>query len=132
MRIEPLIISDYTFYLQKREKKRGCKAMSSETFIDFVFVRDKKGNFTTEIDQSLRTLFKQSRLNWYLEEKVEGEAEIIVAEIKGMSTWQREEEIIDFLESHGTDRFWNYLCGYQIYVYPAKKGCKCCETTSYR
>jgi len=103
--------------------------MNSETFIDFVFVRDKEGDFKAEIEQLLRTLFKESRMNWYLGEKVEDGAEIVVAEIKGMSMWQQEEEVIDFIEKDGTDRFWNYLCGYQIHVYAAEKGCKCCGTT---
>ena len=54
--------------------------------------------------------------------------DIVVAEVKGMSGWESEEETIEFIENHADDRFWKYLQGYQINVYSAKRGCNTCGT----
>ena len=102
--------------------------MNTETYLDFCFVRETIGNFSFEVDQMLSELFKGVRLNWYLDEKSEDGVEIVVAEIKGMSKWESEEETIDFIENHAGETFWKYLRGYQMYVYPAKRGCNCCGT----
>jgi len=42
--------------------------------------------------------------------------------VKGMSQWESEEETIDFIEQHAESKFWEYLQGYQMSVYPAKRG----------
>ncbi|MBS4179254.1 hypothetical protein [Lederbergia citrea] len=102
--------------------------MNSETYIDFCFIRNPAGNFAAEIDNLLRELFKGIRLNWYLEEKTEDGMELVVAEIKGMSRWQSEEDAIDFIESHAAEDFWEYLQGFQLNVYPAMRGCGSCGT----
>ena len=100
--------------------------MNSETYLDFCFVRDAKGDFASEIHGILADLFKDIRLNWYLDEKTKDGAEIVVAEVKGMSSWESEEETIEFIEQHAGEKFWEYLQGYQLYVYPAKRGCGSC------
>lgn len=102
--------------------------MNSETYLDFCFVREASGNFASEVDQMLTELFKGVRLNWYLDEKNEGGMDIVVAEVKGMSKWESEDETIDFIEDHAGDSFWRYLQGYQMYIYPAKRGCGSCGT----
>lgn len=102
--------------------------MNNETFLDFCFVREASGNFASEVDQMLTELFKGVRLNWYLDEKNEGGMDIVVAEVKGMSKWESEDETIDFIEDHADDSFWRYLQGYQMYIYPAKGGCSSCGT----
>ncbi|WP_071396269.1 hypothetical protein [Bacillus tuaregi] len=102
--------------------------MNSETYLDFCFVREKAGDFAVEIDRLLTELFKDIRLNWYLDEKTEDGIEIVVAEVKGMSRWQSEEETIEFIEEHADEEFWQYLQGYQMNVYPAKRGCGSCGT----
>jgi hypothetical protein len=102
--------------------------MTSETYLDFCFMRTESGGFTSEIDELLKETFAKKRLNWFLEEKsIEG-TEMVVAEIKGMSDWATEEETIQFLEEHAGDKFWEYLQGYQMYIYPAKRGCNSCGT----
>ncbi|WP_026581239.1 hypothetical protein [Bacillus sp. J33] len=100
--------------------------MNSETYLDFCFIREASGNFASEVDQMLSELFKGIRLNWYLDEKNEDGMDIVVAEVKGMSKWESEEETIDYIEDHAGDDFWSYLQGYQMYVYPAKRGCGSC------
>jgi hypothetical protein len=97
--------------------------MTSETYIDFCFVRPKAGGFTAEIDEILKTTFAKKRLNWFLEEKTLDRAEMVVAEIKGMSDWGSEEETIQFIEENAGDEFWEYLQGYKMFIYPVKRGC---------
>ncbi|MFL6517362.1 MAG: hypothetical protein ACJ8GL_04725 [Bacillus sp. (in: firmicutes)] len=102
--------------------------MTSETYIDFCFVRPKAGGFTAEIDEILKTTFAKKRLNWFLEEKTLDRAEMVVAEIKGMSDWGSEEETIQFIEENAGDEFWEYLQGYKMFIYPVKRGCNSCGT----
>ncbi|CAH0288705.1 hypothetical protein [Peribacillus simplex] len=102
--------------------------MNSETYIDLCFVKVASVNFSSEIDKLLSDLFKGARLNWYLDEKSIGGLDIVVAEVKGMSGWESEEETIEFIENHADDRLWKYLRGYQIYVYSEKRGCNTCGT----
>ncbi|MBT2689299.1 hypothetical protein J7I93_13990 [Bacillus sp. ISL-47] len=102
--------------------------MNSETYLDFCFVREASGNFASEVDQMLSELFKGVRLNWYLDEKNESGMDIVIAEVKGMSKWESEDETIDYIEDHAGDSFWRYLQGYQMYIYPAKRGCGSCGT----
>jgi len=97
--------------------------MNSETYLDFCFVREHKGPFAEEIDSLLKALFKGVRVSWYLDEKTEEGVDIVVAEVKGMSRWQTEDEVIEHIEEHARDDFWNYLQGYKLFVYPNKKGC---------
>ncbi|UII57689.1 hypothetical protein LS684_09825 [Cytobacillus spongiae] len=100
--------------------------MNSETYLDFVFVRDAADHFASDIHDILTELFKGVRVNWYLEEKRMDGAEIVVAEVKGMSRWQSEEETLAYLEQQGGDDFWSYLQGYKMFIYPAKRGCESC------
>lgn len=100
--------------------------MNSETYLDFCFIRPAKGNFAEEIDKMLSKIFKGIRVNWYLEEKLEDGVEIVVAEVKGMSRWQSEDETIQFIEEHAEDAFWECLQGYKMFIYPNKRGCNSC------
>lgn len=102
--------------------------MNSETYLDFCFIREKNGHFAAEIHRVLSELFKDIRLNWYLDEKTEDGIEIVVAEIKGMSSWQSEEETICYIEENAGESFWKYIQGYQMNVYPVKRGCGGCGT----
>lgn len=96
--------------------------MNSETYLDFCFIKSAAGGFAGEIDAILNQLFKGKPLYWYLDEKTANGAEIVVAEVKGMSNWRSEDEAIGFLEEKAGERFWDYLQGYKMYIYPAK-GC---------
>ncbi|MGG1676269.1 hypothetical protein ACIFOT_11050 [Neobacillus sp. NRS-1170] len=102
--------------------------MTSETYIDFCFMRAEKGGFAAEIENLLKNTFAKKRLNWFLEEKTIDGAEMVVAEIKGMSDWGSEDETIQFLEAHAEDKFWEYLQGYKMFIYPVKRGCSSCGT----
>nr|WP_263323222.1 hypothetical protein [Neobacillus sp. Marseille-Q6967] len=97
--------------------------MISETYIDFCFMRAQSGGFAAEIDELLKRTFGKNRLNWYLEEKTLDGAEMVIAEVKGMSFWSSEEETIDFLEENAEEKFWEYLQGYKMFLYPAQRGC---------
>ena len=103
-------------------------SMTSETYIDFCFMRVELGGFTAEIDELLKKTFGKKRLNWFLEEKLMDGAEMVVAEIKGMSDWVSEIEAIQFLEEHAGEKFWEYLQGYKMFIYPVTKGCNSCAT----
>jgi hypothetical protein len=102
--------------------------MNSETYLDFCFIREQTGDFAADIDELLKRMFGKKRLNWFLEEKTIDGAEMVVAEVKGMSDWGSEEETILFLEDHADSKFWEYLQGYKMFIYPAKKGCNSCGT----
>ena len=52
---------------------------------------------------------------------------MVIAQVKGMSKWGSEEETIQFIEEHADETFWEYLLGYQMFIYPAKMGgCSSC------
>lgn len=103
--------------------------MNNETYLDFCFVRRAQGNFSKEINNLFLSLFTGVKLNWFLEEKVEEGADIVIAQVKGMSKWSSEEETIQFLEEQAEESFWEYLQGYQIYIYPVTmRGCTSCGT----
>lgn len=99
--------------------------MNNETYLDFCFIRERAGNFSTEINEIFTALFKGQRLKWYLEEKCADGAEIVIAEIKGMSRWHTEEEVLQHMETCAPNPFWNYLQGYHLAVYP-ERGCASC------
>lgn len=101
--------------------------MNNETYLDFCFIRSAVGNFASEVDNLLSKVFEGVRLNWYLEEKTVEGTEVVVAEVKGMSYWRSESEIIQHLEEKAEEAFWEYLQGYKLFVYPAgMKGCNSC------
>jgi hypothetical protein len=102
--------------------------MNSETYLDFCFIREHTGKFSADIDVLLKNLFGKKRLNWFLEEKTVDGAEMVIAEVKGMSDWGSEEETILFIEEHADSKFWEYLQGYKMFIYPVKKGCNSCGT----
>lgn len=96
----------------------------SETYLDFCFIREFSGQLATDVKMMFEQLFKYERLHWYLDVKEDNGAEIVVAEVKGMSRWESEQEVIDYLEDNASDLFWNALQGYQFQVLPVLKGCK--------
>lgn len=100
--------------------------MNNETYLDFCFIRHEQGGFKQEIDELLADLFSGKRLKWYLEEKKQDNLDIVVAEVKGMSSWSSEEELVQYLENEAGERFWEYVQGYQFRVYPFTKGCASC------
>ncbi|WP_147533350.1 hypothetical protein [Bacillus marasmi] len=103
--------------------------MNNETYLDFCFIRKADGNFAAEIDDILTRMFAGIKLHWYLEQKTIEDAEMVIAEVKGMSGWRSEEETLHFLEQNGSDQFWHYLQGYKMFIYPVTmRGCNSCGT----
>ncbi|NRD78042.1 hypothetical protein HPT25_11660 [Bacillus sp. BRMEA1] len=100
--------------------------MTSETYIDFYFVRPLEGGFALVIDELLKKVFTKKQLNWYLEEKYVEGVELVIAEVKGMSSWAYEDEAIEFLEENADQRFWKFLQGYKMFIYPVLRGCNSC------
>lgn len=93
--------------------------MNNEAYIDFCFIREDRGGFSSVIDNMLKSMFVNQRLSWYLDEKKIDGAEMVVAEIKGMSTWKSEEEAMVYFEENADVLFWEYLQGYKMFIYPA-------------
>lgn len=91
--------------------------MGSETYLDFCFVEKTPAPLGKKINQMFEELFQKQRLSWYLDEKVVADAEVVVAEIKGMSRWHSEDEFIDYLEKNAPEEFWSLLYGYQFVFY---------------
>nr|WP_275899524.1 hypothetical protein [Bacillus piscicola] len=76
------------------------------------------------VNRFFELLFKHQRLNWYLDTKEQDGAEIVIAELKGMSRWNSEGEVLEHLERAAPADFWKLLQGYQIQVFPVvMKGC---------
>jgi hypothetical protein len=109
-----------------RSRKEEVNNMNNETFLDFCFIRELTGSFSSEIGLLFENLFKGQRLHWYLEEKTQMSAEIVVAQVKGMSRWTSETKVINFLEENAGEEFWTVLQGYKIQVFPAVRGCCSC------
>ncbi|MCT2535900.1 hypothetical protein NC661_08260 [Aquibacillus koreensis] len=90
----------------------------SETYLDFCFIQEVTGDLVTKVQAMFEELFKYERLHWYLDAKEESGAEIVVAEVKGMSRFESEQEVIDYLEENADELFWKTLQGYQFQVLP--------------
>jgi hypothetical protein len=120
-----------SLFIKRKTERRFKMKRKNETLIDFCFIRNRDGGFKKKIESLLQTLFKDRHLYWYLEEKQEAGADIVVAELRGITTWGSEEEVVHFLEKQGTSEFWEYLQGYQIQVFSEKKGCGSCGSRQY-
>jgi hypothetical protein len=101
--------------------------MNSETYIDFCFIRETEEEpFAGEIERQLQKLFGKSRLRWHIYGRQEENMDIMMVEIKGMSGWQTNEEAETFIKNKADDVFWDYLQGYQMFIFPQTKGCGSC------
>lgn len=95
----------------------------SETYLDFCFIRKKNGSLKEDVHSMFETLFEKERLHWFLDEKEEMGAQIVVAEVKGMSKWNSEEEVMEYLDTNASEEFWTLLQGFQFNVFPVMRGC---------
>ncbi|WHY71190.1 hypothetical protein [Fictibacillus enclensis] len=105
--------------------------MNNETYLDFCFIRTFgvfEESLFSKVDKALQHLFDHQLLHWYLEEKKKDGLEIVIAEVRGMSEWTSEDEVLNHLEKAEGSSFWEYLQGCQFNVYPAMKGCGSCGT----
>ncbi|WP_173917475.1 hypothetical protein [Halobacillus sp. Marseille-Q1614] len=97
----------------------------NETYLDFCFIQETTGSLAGDVNNMFKRIFSGQRLNWYMDEKSEDGIEVVVAEVKGMSSWTSVEEVIHHLDENAGEEFWETLQGYQFNVYPAG-GCSSC------
>jgi len=95
--------------------------MPSEFTLDLCFIRKpKRTPFQTMIYQQLHELFN-GKGTWYMDYKEEEGLEIAIAEVKGLGTWECEEDLLRYIEESVLDQTqdcWDYLQGYQVQVIP--------------
>lgn len=94
--------------------------MKSEFFIDLIFIRECESDtsahsFARTIDEQLNSLFSELA-NWSLEPKQEDNLDFVLVEVMGSGVWEREEDILAYLEDHASPPFWNWLQGYRIQI----------------
>ncbi|MEW9701294.1 hypothetical protein [Paenibacillus sp. SI8] len=106
--------------------------MLSEFTLDLCFIREHaESPFDARIEQLLEALFA-GKGTWYIDSRVEEGLDIAVAEVKGMASWQNEDELLHYIEesaasdpASGSD-CWDSLQGYQVKVTP-KEDAGCCS-----
>lgn len=91
--------------------------MRSEFFFDFCFVRESVRNedFVVAVEKHLERLFS-GKGHWHMDGKQEGHLDIVVAEVQGMESWEKEEDALSFLEAEAMPLFWQWLQGYRIQI----------------
>ncbi|HUC91676.1 MAG TPA: hypothetical protein VMS09_06530 [Paenibacillus sp.] len=101
--------------------------MPSEYQFDLCFIRqaDDTGFFHAEIERELRRLF-DGEAKWAVDRKRQGELDIAVAEINGLSAIGTEEEWMDAFEARALSDCWQWLNGYRLEVIP-KEDAGCCR-----
>ncbi|SFE62926.1 hypothetical protein SAMN04487969_104254 [Paenibacillus algorifonticola] len=89
--------------------------MKSEFMLDLCFIRkqEQESSFTKSIEALLQQLFAK-KSSWFLEEKHEGELEVVNAAVKGYSDWEKEEEVLLFIEEQAPAEFWDWIQGYRL------------------
>ncbi|MCS7461523.1 hypothetical protein N0M98_15330 [Paenibacillus doosanensis] len=98
--------------------------MPTEFALDLCFIREHgQLPLPTLIDRELQKLFA-GRGSWYIDFKVKEGLDIAVAEVKGLGTWETEDELLQYIEesmeqdSDSAEDSWEYLQGYQVKVWP--------------
>src|SRR5690554_7265545 len=101
--------------------------MNNEFFLDLIFVQDRlmSEQFYDAVETQIQNLFTHKG-QWHIEVKLENLVSIIIVEIKGMWSWDQEEQIVDYLEKEASSEFWEWLYGYQIQL-DIKKHAECCH-----
>ncbi|NEW05833.1 hypothetical protein GK047_07350 [Paenibacillus sp. SYP-B3998] len=113
-------------------KQEGKWTMPCEFALDLCFIREHtQSPLQTVIDQQLHGLFV-GKGTWYIDHREEEGLDIVVAEVKGLATWETEDDILRYIEeSVETDvasesDCWDYLLAYQVKVSP-KLDAGCCR-----
>jgi len=94
--------------------------VASEFMLDLCFIREEHAEapFLTLIDRQLNELFS-GKGTWYIEHKMEDGLEIAVAEVKGIGTWDCEDDLLAYIEETAADHIadcWEFLQGYNVQV----------------
>ncbi|MUT67975.1 hypothetical protein [Paenibacillus sp. NEAU-GSW1] len=105
--------------------------MNVEFFLDLCFIREHEPEpihrFEQAVQKQLDHLFSGTG-SWYTEGKQQDQADIVVAEVKGMAKWQSEEDIVAYIEANAAPPFMAWLQGYRIQldIKEAHEGCSHC------
>ncbi|WP_054028397.1 hypothetical protein [Bacillus sp. FJAT-28004] len=109
--------------------------MPFEFTLNLCFIREHtQSPFQSVINQQLQGLFA-GKGSWYIDHREEEGLDIAVAEVKGLATWETEDEIIRYIEesarmdSASESACWDHLQGYQVSVSP-KLDAGCCRLKS--
>ncbi|GAA0349386.1 hypothetical protein [Bacillus horti] len=91
--------------------------MKSEFFIDLCFIREQQegSQFKKEIEATIKQLFT-GKVNWSTELKRKENVDIVIVELNGIGKWQREEEIVQYLQASAPSLFLSWIQGYRIQV----------------
>ena len=100
--------------------------MKNETFLDFIFIQEAIGGFSSNVRQLLQMPFQEQSLHCSLKEKTENGLDILIMKVKGKSSWFSEKAMMNHLDKHVDDEFWELLQGYQCKIYRGVKGCQSC------
>ncbi|NEN81283.1 hypothetical protein [Paenibacillus elgii] len=92
----------------------------SEFFMDLCFIRETAADATGQsfeqtIDDQLKSLFPR-HAKWSLEQKQAEGLEYVVAEVTGTGAWEKEEDMLAYLEERADYHFWDWLQGYRLEV----------------
>lgn len=92
--------------------------MRAEFFMDLCFIRgsaERTIDFAQKVEEQLEQLFAD-KAKWYLESKKEDHIDIVLAEVKGSGDWDKEEDIVNYIQENASDSFINWLQGYRIEI----------------
>lgn len=104
--------------------------MKAEFFLDFCFIRgmdEQKDDFLENIEEQMVQLFG-GKATWYLEGKQEEQVEIVLVEVKGHGEWEKQDDVVEYIEEHASDSFLEWLQGYRMTfdVKEKHEGCANC------
>ncbi|OAS13450.1 hypothetical protein [Paenibacillus oryzisoli] len=106
--------------------------MPSEFALDLCFIREHaQSPFYMIIEQQMSELFA-GKGTWYVDHREQEGLDIAVAEVKGLSTWESEDDVLSYIEEYAGSGLpaeldcWIHLQGYQVKVMP-KADAGCCR-----
>ncbi|MCP3774035.1 hypothetical protein NLX71_12050 [Paenibacillus sp. MZ04-78.2] len=88
--------------------------------MDLCFIRERVADahgqpFAQIIDDQLRSLFPR-HTKWSLEPKQADGLDYVIAEVTGIGAWEKDEDILAYLEERAAHHFWAWLQGYRLQV----------------
>src|SRR5687767_4015788 len=90
--------------------------MKAEFFLDLCFIRgvdERKGSFVENIEEEMGQLFG-GKATWYIEGRQEEDVEIVLVEVKGIGEWEKQDDVVEYIEQHASDSFLEWLQGYRM------------------
>ncbi|WP_143006871.1 hypothetical protein [Paenibacillus tianmuensis] len=88
--------------------------------MDLCFIREQVADaprqpFAQNIDDQLKSLFPK-HAKWSLEQKQADGLDYVIAEVTGTGAWEKDEDILAYLEERAAHHFWDWLQGYRLQV----------------